>query len=96
MLSKATLKDYTQCCTKINDRQRECIRLTAFLASGLSAIAARKHFGLEKLHERWEKFEKVIAETSEIREAFNEFAEVQTEGALAQRGIEIHDISFDD
>ena len=70
-----------------NDRERECIRYTAIVASGLSATAARKQFGFDNMTERSLRFENAIEEIKATREAINSLCKVQEKVALAEYGI---------
>ena len=76
-----------------NDRERECIRYTAFAVSGLSATGARKHFGLEHMTERAERVQRTIEEAKAIRSAIQSISETQEKVALAEFGIQMSDES---
>ena len=76
-----------------NDRERECIRYTAFAVSGLSATGARKHFGLEHMTERAERVQRTIEEAKAIRSAIQSISETQKKVALAEFGIQMSDES---
>ena len=58
-------------------REREIIRYTAVVSSGLSATGARKHFGLGAMQQRTEKVEHALQEIQDIRLAFESVASVQ-------------------
>ena len=45
-----------------SDRERELVRYTAVKASGLSATAARKHFGFQNMAEKSQRVEACIKE----------------------------------
>ena len=49
-ISKEQLKDILSMAK--GDKERQCIRYTAFLASGMSFSAARKVLGLEKMNKK--------------------------------------------
>lgn len=49
-----------------SDREREMIRCTAVLASGLSASGARKHFGLDSFQRQSQRVEDVIEEIKAV------------------------------
>ena len=68
-------------------REREIIRYTAVVSSGLSATGARKHFGLGAMQQRTEKVEHALQEIQDIRLAFESVASVQESATLAQFGI---------
>ena len=70
-----------------SDRERECIRYTALVASGLSAKAARRRFGLGRVPQRMRCIEDAIAEAEAIRPAYNNIASVQEKVTLAQFGV---------
>ena len=76
-----------------SDREQECIRYMAVVASGLSAIRARKHFGFEGVSEKAKGVENVIQEIEEIRSSYESIATVQEKATLAQFGIEYKDDS---
>ena len=76
-----------------SDRERECIRYTAIVASGLSATSARKHFGFEGVSKKVKGVENVIQEIEDIRSAYESIANVQEKATLAQFGIEYKDDS---
>lgn len=70
-----------------SDREREMIRYTAVLSSGMSATAARKHFGLDSVRHRVERVESALEEMRAIRLAFESIANIRESAALAQFGI---------
>ena len=70
-----------------SDREREMIRYTAVLSSGMSATAARKHFGLDSVQHRLDRVESVLDEMKAIRSAFESIANIQESATLAQFGI---------
>lgn len=70
-----------------SDREREIIRYTAVLSSGLSATGARKHFGLDSVEERVKRVENVLEEVKAIRLVYESVATIQESAALAQFGI---------
>ena len=67
-----------------NDRKHECIRYTAFVASGLSVTAARKQLGLDRMSEQ---FDEAIEEIKATREAIDSIYHVHEKVALAEFGI---------
>ena len=76
-----------------NERERECIRYTAFAVSGLSATGARKRFGLERITERALCVQRTIEETQAIRSAIHSVSKTQEKVALAQFGVQVSDES---
>ena len=68
---KDMLRDLLQ--LACSDRERECIRYTAWKASGLSASAGRKHFGLDNMSKRASNVEHCIEEVRAIRESVEGF-----------------------
>ena len=75
-----------------NERERECIRYTAFAVSGLSATGARKRFGLERITERALHVQRTIEEIQAIRSAIHRVSKTQ-KVALAQFGVQVSDES---
>ena len=71
-----------------SDREKEIIRYTAVLSSGLSASGARKHFGLDSVSQRSNKVDDAINEVKSIRMAYESIAHIQERAALSQLGIE--------
>ena len=71
-----------------SDREKEIIRYTAVLSSGLSASSARKHFGLDSVSQRSNKVDDAINEVKSIRMAYESIAHIQERAALSQLGIE--------
>ncbi len=76
-----------------SDREKECIRYTALVTSGLSATGARRHFGFEGNTERVRRVENAIEEAKEICSAIDSIAKLQEKATLAQFGIEVSDDS---
>ena len=76
-----------------SDRESECIRYTAIVASGLSATSSRKHFGFERVSERVQGVDSIIKEVEAIRSAYESIAKVQEKVTLAQFGLECKDDS---
>ena len=74
-----------------SDRERECIRFTALVASGASATSARRMFGFERVPETVKRMEDAIAEAEAIRSAYNSVAKVQEKVTLAQFGVTYED-----
>ena len=70
-----------------SDREREIIWYTAVVSSGLSATAARKHYGFDTMQHRIEKVEHVLQEVKDIHLAFENVANIQESATLAQFGI---------
>ena len=70
-----------------NERERELVRYTAVVSSGLSATGARKHFGLDTMQQRVEKVEHALQEIQDIRVAFDSVASIRESATLAQFGI---------
>ena len=92
-LSKDMLRDLLQLAR--SDRERECIRYTAWKASGLSASAGRKHFGLDNLSKRANHVEHCIEEVRAIRESVERVCHLQEKSVLASMGITLEDWSSD-
>ena len=88
-LSKQKLKDILSMAQ--SDRERQCIRYTAFVTSGLSATAARKQFGFEKMNDKAQTFEAAIKESKAIHAAFNNVSAVQQKVLLLELGIDLSD-----
>lgn len=78
-----------------SDRERECIRYTAIVASGLSATNARKVFGFERVPERVRRIEDAIAEAEAIHSAYESVARIQERATLAQFGVSREEYSDD-
>ena len=92
-LTKEKLKDIMSVAQ--SDRERECIRYTAFVTSGLSATAARKQFGFDNMTTRSQRFEDAINEIRATREAIDSLCKIQEKVALAEYGIYISSDSED-
>ena len=84
VFSKQQLKDILSIVQ--NDRERECIRYTAFAVSGLSATGARKHFGFDRITERAQQVENAVEEAKAIRSAVESISKILEKTALAQFG----------
>ena len=89
--SKQQLKDILSIAQ--NDRERECIRYTAFAVPGLSATGARKQFGLDRITERAQQVENAIEEAKAIPSAIESISKIQEKTALAQFGVKFSDES---
>lgn len=70
-----------------SDKERECIRYTAWRASGLSQTAARKHLGLENMNNRADKIQAALEEAQAIRESVERMACIQEKAALEAFGL---------
>ena len=92
-LSKDMLRDLLQ--LACSDRERECIRYTAWKASGLSASAGRKQFGLDNMSKRANHVEQCIEEVRAIRESVERVCHLQEQSVLASMGIALEDWSSD-
>jgi len=79
-----------------SDRERECIRYTAWKASGMSASAGRKHFGFENMSDRAKQVECCIEEVRNIRESVESICHLQEESVLTSMGIVLEDWSSDE
>ena len=91
LMSKEQLKRILSIAT--SPRERECIQVTAVLASGLSATSARRHFGFDGVTARVKAIDDIAREIETIRIAHEEIAEVQEKAAMAQFGIDQPDSS---
>ena len=69
-----------------SSRERACLRVAIFKASGMSASKARQEFGFEKMHERTEVVEKSIMEAQRIREAVDELVQTQDKALMKAYG----------
>lgn len=74
-----------------SDRERECIRYTAVVASGFTSTAARKHYGLENTSARMLRVNEAIEDTKAIQSAIDGMAHLQEKAALSNFGITISD-----
>lgn len=92
LINKQQLKRILSIAT--SSRERECIRITAVLSSGISATSARKHFGFEKVTERVKAVSDIADEIEAIRRAHEEVAEAQERAAMVQFGVFQPDSSF--
>lgn len=63
-----------------SDKERELIKCTAFLASGISCKSARNHLGFENLPERIDRLHKSIQEADRIRRCIESLSKVQQNG----------------
>ena len=90
-LSKEKLRDLLQ--LACSDRERECIRYTAWKASGLSASAGRKHFGLDNMSTRANHVEHCIQEVKAIRESVERVCHLQEQSVLDSMGVDVEDWS---
>ena len=79
-----------------SDREREVIRYTAWKASGLSATAARKHFGLDGMTSRAIQVENALEESRAIREAIDGMVRVQEKSTFETMGFVFSDTSSSD
>lgn len=79
-LSKSHLKDVLKLAT--DDRERACIRYTAFKASGLSATAARKHFGFDNLTIKTKAVEEAIQDREAICMAIDNISKIQEKALM--------------
>ena len=70
-----------------NEREKELIRYTAVVSSGLSATGARKHFGLDTMQQWMKNVEHALQEIQDIRVAYESVASIQESATLAQFGI---------
>ena len=68
-------------------RERECLRVAIFKASGMSASKARQKFGFERMSKRTEVVERSIMEAQEIRVAIHELAQTQNKALMKAYGI---------
>ena len=67
-----------------SDHERELVRYTACLASGLSSTGAQKHYGFQGCSKQVKSVELAIAEAKAIRSAFEGIAKIPV---LSQFGI---------
>ena len=70
-----------------SSRERECLRVAIFKASGISATKARRLYGFEKMDERAVIVEQSIMEAKRIREAVEELAETQDKALMEAYGL---------
>ena len=84
-ISKDELKDLLRLAG--SDKERECIRYTAFRASGLSQTAARKCLGLENMTDRADKVQAALEEARAIRESVESMARIQEKAVLETLGL---------
>ena len=92
-MSKDMLRDLLRLAR--SDHERECIRYTAWKASGMSASAGRKHFGFENMSDRAKQVECCI-EVRNIRESVESICHLQEESLLTSIGIVLEDWSSDE
>ena len=85
VMTRADIKDLLQLAQ--SNRERGLLRYAVYKASGLSATAARRHFGFEGMKAHTAKVNECIEEAQAIREAVEQLAEVQEEATLASLGI---------
>ena len=90
-MKKQELKELLQLAQ--SDRERECIRYTAWRASGLSTTAARKHLGLEGMNCRADCIQRALEEAQAIREAVDGITRVQEKSAFQPLGFTVSDSS---
>jgi len=76
-----------------SDRERESLRYVAYKASGISATAARKQYGLERMDERVQRIENCVKEAQAIRESIESICQIHQKEAFASFGIAIEDES---
>lgn len=76
-----------------SDRERECIRYTAWRASGLSQTAARKQLGLENVKNRADNVQAALKEAQAIRESVETMARIQEKAVLQTFGVTVSDSS---
>ena len=70
-----------------SDRERECIRVAAFKASGLSSTAARKQWGLQNMTKRVDRVQKYIGETQDMRMCIEDLGSTGEKAILQTYGI---------
>ena len=85
VMTRADMKNLLQLAQ--SNRERGLLRYAVCKASGLSATAARRHFGFEGMKAHTAKVNECIEEAQAIREAVEQLAEVQEEATLASLGI---------
>ena len=90
-MSKDELKEVLKLAS--SDKERECIRYTAFRASGLSSTAARKHFGLQNMTTRANTVESALEERRAIYQAIDKISNVKEKALLLSFGISVPDSS---
>ena len=90
-MSKHELKEILK--LACSDRERECIRYTAFKASGLTAKAARKHFGFQNMTARSSAVENALEERRNIYEAIENICNIQEKALLCSFGVSLSDYS---
>lgn len=88
-VSKEQLKEILK--LACSDREQECIRYTAYQASGLSAKAAKNHYGLENMDRLSVKIDYIIEERKQINDAVNNIAAIQEKALLLSYGVRCSD-----
>ena len=71
-----------------SDRERECIRVAIYKASGISPTEARHRYGFQNMEARASAVDKAIQEAQIITEAIDDLAKVQDKAILATFGVE--------
>ncbi len=74
-----------------SDRERECIRYTAVVASGMSSKAARKCYVFENTSERLRRVNDAIEDSKTIKSAIDGIARLKEKAAFSEFGITISD-----
>ena len=92
-LSKEKLRDLLQLACSY--QERECICYTAWKASGLSASAGRKHFGLDNMSTRANHVKHCVQEVKATRESVERVCHLQEQSVLDSMGIAVEDWSSD-
>ena len=71
-----------------SDRERECIRVAIYKASGISPTEARHRYRFQNMEARASAVDKAIQEAQIITEAIDDLAKVQDKAILATFGVE--------
>ena len=78
------------------DRDRELIRYSVYMMSGLAPSRARKEFGFDSIAERAARVEECIKEAQTIRESIDKVADIRDKALLITMGLQDCELCLSD